>query len=838
MNELGVTPYDQMPPYMLAPNPMFRQQQFQQYNAFQGINTGNPLIDMALPVAGTMISNWAGGTALGFTHTIGGNLHNNLRLQVQTQRHNQMMQQLALGNAPVVMDTIRGMSAQMGVDIMTPEYQSSLHRAGVGLGYLAPWMPEPLADFLTGGRNIAGMGSSIFMAGQNRRDPFTGTIGFNAEGAAAVTRQLFSDFGFDRGPNAWRRNTTGFDARQMGDLYGEMSMRGLLSPETAGPGGKLDTTRIKGQMENYTKALGAVREIFGDAGITNAPMQQLVAALENFTQGANYQLDPNKTNMMLRTMREAANAQGMGMAGAFRMMTAGSRHAEQLGLVPTGVWTMPITTDAINFGLGLNASGALAVPAWGRHTPEQLMAQRQQLNFRNMASPIGNSMGALSRIAAQFSDDPALQAVVKQLRDGIMPVLGTKNFADMTTGEVRAWVAQTTGMDQGQVREIFDQKSTNEQHLHNLGPGAQRVGFTAARREFINKIMGARGGAMHTTAYADMLRTVGNAAGAGEAALAMSEAAGDALRDKANAPLVGDEVMRNKLMGKAIEDRLRSIAGTNPAASQRLQAAEAEARARRISVAEVLAGTGGMMYAAGEQYAINTRLIAPTDRVVNILTATSPDIGAAADEQAARQEFNAMIGAAVAGETASPDFIKRAFEALQKAGHDPTNKATLTEFVKESLNIKDDEEAAATVADIGVRIFQAQQSYDAEFERIRANLQNYTPEQTQEAVDRLEAKRRALSGLYEEYEDLYEKNPALREAVKKAREEREAAGTGDGSEGEVTAATVNIGTLRVTGNGVDFTVNNPQTEVETTGGRRGTGSGSGMPPATNGGTVR
>ena len=424
MPPLGVTPYNQLPPYMMA-NPMYQAQQFQPYNAFSGVQTGNPLMNLGVQLAGPVLANAFGGTAMGMNGMPGGNLYNNIRMQNFSRNHIAMINRLGAANTQPFIDNVGGLSALADLDLFSnPDYASTIGKAASFAGgnsltvdsFGSAFGVNNLMDKLTGGRNIAGLASGISMAGRNRYDPRTGRLGMSAGSAGAMAEDLYEELGYARGPNAWRRNTDGFGAGAMGDLFGEMSTRGMLSPESsasapgagpdwrkfgAGPkSGSVDTNKVKSQLQDMTKALSAVREIFGDAGITNAPMGQLMSALENITQGGVYQIDKEKVGLQLRTMREAANAANIGMGGAFQMMMAGNRYADQLGLVPTGAWTIPATTEAINFGLGLEASGAI----WDTYTaPRELKTISEQKSTAHLVqngSHFDNILGAFWLIVA------------------------------------------------------------------------------------------------------------------------------------------------------------------------------------------------------------------------------------------------------------------------------------------------------------------------------------------------------------------------------------------------------------------------------------------------------
>ena len=65
-------------------------------------------------------------------------------------------------------------------------------------------------------------------------------------------------------------------------------------------------------VHKYAADDDAVREIFGANGNPNAPMPALLAALDQLSQGANFQVDPKSLETSLRSMQLAAREAGVG----------------------------------------------------------------------------------------------------------------------------------------------------------------------------------------------------------------------------------------------------------------------------------------------------------------------------------------------------------------------------------------------------------------------------------------------------------------------------------------------------------------------------------------------
>lgn len=73
---------------------------------------------------------------------------------------------------------------------------------------------------------------------------------------------------------------------------------------------EIDAARMRDKLQSVAKSVRTMKEIFGDEGQPNAPMQQVLQAIKGLTQGAARVLSPEKVNGMLREMQIVAKQSG------------------------------------------------------------------------------------------------------------------------------------------------------------------------------------------------------------------------------------------------------------------------------------------------------------------------------------------------------------------------------------------------------------------------------------------------------------------------------------------------------------------------------------------------
>ena len=375
-----------------------------------------------------------------------------------------ILQQSAAADESSYYDTLRGMQALTGQPFNAPQRAAARRLASTAAGMtpsIAPLAPE-LIDSMAGRTGSAAvMAMRMQQFNRFRTDPVTGLTGYSRESNAAEAEKVFETMYAPEN----MANMRGMRAGQVGQMYGEMMRRGMVGADArpmrqrvidaAGQaiGGdpadaaqvrdvlglgegedlpqNLDTdqldklrglesvqgnlrsfnaTAVKSSLEGYVKAVTTMREIFGDAGVSNAPMSQLIQGLEALSQGTMTQIDPGSLNMMVRTTQQLARQSGMTIDAAIMMQQQGATTLQNLGVERN--FAPQVTQGAMAFGQAATQAGVGANPAWGMENMDFQRQLDQNLRSAAVASPAFNALSALVRGQEQFGtlqdpDDPA-----------------------------------------------------------------------------------------------------------------------------------------------------------------------------------------------------------------------------------------------------------------------------------------------------------------------------------------------------------------------------------------------------------------------------------------------
>jgi hypothetical protein len=161
---------------------------------------------------------------------------------------------------------------------------------------------------------------------------------------------------------------------------------------------KIDATRVSNSLKGYTKALSAVREIFGDNGITNAPMQQLMAAMDAISQNGGSTMAPGKLENLMRRTQIASRDSGVSLEALMGLQARSGAIADQYGLSREMAGESVIT--AMNTGQALKNTGGFT-PGFGRMDSTKATMFALDQSLRTDASTIGKFSGGLARIVAE-----------------------------------------------------------------------------------------------------------------------------------------------------------------------------------------------------------------------------------------------------------------------------------------------------------------------------------------------------------------------------------------------------------------------------------------------------
>lgn len=185
----------------------------------------------------------------------------------------------------------------------------------------------------------------------------------------------------------------------------------------------VDASKTADKLKKFGGAVAAVREIFGDSGNPNAPMPQLLAALEHLSQGTMNQIGPGKVESTLRQMRTAARDAGIGFEQLAGISAQTSAYGDTLGISrPTSLQN---TLNAVQMTKVMRDSGMFNQQVYGglsQAEASQEVAMRLQ---RGAASGVNKTMSAIARAVETnpelYKNAPGsemLQKMVEAYRSG------------------------------------------------------------------------------------------------------------------------------------------------------------------------------------------------------------------------------------------------------------------------------------------------------------------------------------------------------------------------------------------------------------------------------------
>ena len=225
---------------------------------------------------------------------------------------------------------------------------------------------------------------------------------------------------------------------------------------TATDARKLQVGNVQDTIADYSKAVAAVNDIFGEYGRTNAPMPELIAGLQKLTQGGLGKLDPASLARVVRTLQGAAQLTGLGLEGITAL--AGAAGAAVAAGGGNRVLGAPIGVYAAATGNVFTRTPTLMNPSLEGVTRDELLGAVTGDLAAGATSPYANLLGAVvyqGKLADKDSDLAKIAAAVGR-------------------GETR--------VDLGQGR-TFDVRTASPDDFARV---AERSGLTAAG--FINQL--------------------------------------------------------------------------------------------------------------------------------------------------------------------------------------------------------------------------------------------------------------------------------------------------------------------------------------------------------------
>lgn len=257
-------------------------------------------------------------------------------------------------------------------------------------------------------RNFA---RGLHNAGRYMQDPTTGRFGLEVD----TVNSLASSLGRDLYPGDRTNQMYGITRSEAGVLLEQGSLRGFLT------GGR-NAEQMKPQWESSLKemagAVSAMRDLFGDSGHPDAPIQQLISALDGLTQGGLGSMGLGRVQNLTRQITAGARLSGLGLEGSIalnnmmaqRLRADGADHRLASSLLP---YEQAFTAAARNSGMFRSDWQDVSRP-----DASQLASYHAQMLAASASSPMANDLAVLTRLAGEMGDDSAASRLLDGFRRG------------------------------------------------------------------------------------------------------------------------------------------------------------------------------------------------------------------------------------------------------------------------------------------------------------------------------------------------------------------------------------------------------------------------------------
>lgn len=182
---------------------------------------------------------------------------------------------------------------------------------------------------------------------------------------------------------------------------------------------RIDATRVGNKLKDYSGAISAIRTIFGDAGMGNAPMQQLIAGLDALTQGGMSSMGAGRLENVIRRTQMASKDSGVSLEALMGLTSRAGALADQNGLNRAVVPEAVIAT--MERGQAMRDSGAF-MPGFGKMDKDKATLFALDQVIRSDASRASRKASVARRLVKENE--------------------GNKEFADRAgADDLRAFVA-------------------------------------------------------------------------------------------------------------------------------------------------------------------------------------------------------------------------------------------------------------------------------------------------------------------------------------------------------------------------------------------------------------
>ena len=403
------------------------------------VGVTDPMMSLVLnSVMGNVLTSSLGNNFIPAQYAPTTNLYSQMAARNSFGAFRSSVGQAATKDAPLIYEYMRGAARITGSEFGPREQEAARSFAASAATNIFPNVPTGFLEAIGGSTGTAtAMAQNMYLGSRYATDPVTGRRGMSAESTAEITGRVFENL-YGKGKDVTEMG--GVTAGQAGALYDELQRRGQMGgamprakamdkiakdmnmtiaeisamPELDTKLRELDADRISGRLKEMSKAVSAMKEIFGEMGQPDAPMQQVVGAIEALTQANLPSSDPAKVERMIRDTSNTAKAAGIEMPQMFKLMGATAAMSDRAGL--DRIFAPEITNKAV---LENEASKRIfgGAKAFGLSSFDKLINVSQQLGVEATKDPRTQQLAAVARLVDQYKFKPEAGSELERVYD-------------------------------------------------------------------------------------------------------------------------------------------------------------------------------------------------------------------------------------------------------------------------------------------------------------------------------------------------------------------------------------------------------------------------------------
>jgi hypothetical protein len=318
-------------------------------------------------------------------------------------------------------------------------------------------------DAMHGNRGSAQEQARGFYGGMQHLMPGGGWV--NPWAAGGLSNQVAGMTG--------QMNMHGQGMGRMGQTFEELARRGMhtgmphdqvMRPGTAGA--------VAGNLQQWSGAMSAGQNIFGQMGVQNASTPQTMQMLNTFSGGGLGQMSPQQLEVMARRGMNLGTAAGMDMQQTAGVIGAGANLAQSVGLNST--IGAQIGQSSIAFAQAFGRSGGGG--GFGGMNKEQAAAKDMQLRTAAAKSPMANMMGAITSMQQkgmfdEGSEGADMAALLMTGGKGMDPERVKKlqeRMDNMTSGDFMK-LSKESGIGRADAMAFLQSKTANQEQIAQFG---------------------------------------------------------------------------------------------------------------------------------------------------------------------------------------------------------------------------------------------------------------------------------------------------------------------------------------------------------------------------------